>query len=101
MKLPIVTLLAVTLGACSHAVREPRTTRPSRDSDVILAEELAGAQGASVYDAVRQFRPAWIMRSRPTALLQANQAQLIVYVDGLRYATGIESLRSLPIKSAA
>jgi hypothetical protein len=66
-----------------------------------MAEELAGTNGSTAYDAVRQLRPAWIMRSRPTAVLQRNQAQLIVYVDGIRYAAGIESLRLLPLRSVA
>ena len=50
---------------------------------------------------MRQLRPTWIMRSRPTAVMQRNQAQLIVYVDGIRYAAGIESLRLVPLRSVA
>ena len=56
--------------------------------------------GASVYDAVRQLRPAWMLRGRPTAMAR-NQAQLITYVDGVRYGVGVESLRSLPIRAVA
>ena len=66
-----------------------------------MDEELAGTNGSTAYDAVRQLRPTWIMRSRPTAVMQRNQAQLIVYVDGIRYAAGIESLRLLPLRSVA
>lgn len=101
MKFPIVAAFALTLSACSHATREPRAATPSHDSDVIMAEELSGANGATIYDAVRQLRPAWVMRSRPTAVVQRNQAQLIVYVDGIRYAAGIETLRLFPIRSVA
>jgi hypothetical protein len=102
MKFPIVTACVLSLTACagSSAARE-RDPSPSHDSDVIMAEELAGTNGSTAYDAVRQLRPAWIMRSRPTAVLQRNQAQLIVYVDGIRYAAGIESLRLLPIRSVS
>ena len=101
MRFPTATLLGLTLLACSHATREPRDARPDHDADVIMAEELGQTQGSTVYDAVRQLRPAWILRSRPTAVMQRNQAVLIVYVDGIRYAGGIESLRSLPVNSAA
>lgn len=103
MKFPIVTACVLSLAACagSNAARESREATPSHDSDVIMAEELAGTNGSTAYDAVRQLRPAWIMRSRPTAVLQRNQAQLLVYVDGIRYAAGIESLRFLPIRSVA
>jgi len=102
MKFPIVTACVLSLTACtgSNAARE-RDPSPSHDSDVILAEELAGTNGSTAYDAVRQLRPTWIMRSRPTALMQRNQAQLIVYVDGIRYAAGIESLRLVPLRSVA
>ena len=34
-------------------------------------------------------------------MIQRNQAMLIVYVDGVRYAAGIESLRMFPIRSVA
>jgi hypothetical protein len=102
MKFPVVTACVLSLTACagSNAVRE-RDTSPSHDSDLIMAEELAGTNGSTAYDAVRQLRPAWILRSRPTAVMQRNQAQLIVYVDGIRYAAGIESLRLLPIRSVS
>jgi len=101
MKFPIVTACALTLTACagSNAARESRDPAPSHDSDVIMAEELSGTNGSTAYDAVRQLRPAWIMRSRPTAVMQRNQSQVIVYVDGIRYAAGIESLRLLPLRS--
>ncbi len=102
MKFPIVTACVLSLTACagSNAARE-RDPSPGHDSDIILAEELAGTNGSTAYDAVRQLRPVWILRSRPTAVVQGNQSQLIVYVDGIRYAAGIESLRLLPIRSVS
>src|SRR6266581_7615327 len=101
MKFLSVTACALILTACSTATREPRDVTPSHDADLLMADELSGANGSTVYDAVRQLRPAWIMRSRPTAVMQRNQSQLIVYVDGIRYAAGIESLRLLPLRSVA
>ncbi len=102
MRFAIVTASFFTLAACSgNAARQSRDAAPSHDSDLIVAEELAITNGSTAYDAVRQLRPTWIMRSRPTAVLQRNQALLIVYVDGVRYAAGIESLRLLPLRSVA
>ena len=102
MRLAIVTVSFLTLAACSgNAAREARGAAPSHDSDLIMTEELATTNGSTAYDAVRQLRPTWIMRSRPTAVMQRNQAVLIVYVDGVRYAAGIESLRLLPLRSVA
>jgi len=86
-------LLTVLLGACAH--RGPpgeRTSRP--DPETITGDELARSTASNLYDAVRNLRPAWMMRSRPTAVLQQQQAQLIVYVDGTRYGT-IETLRQI------
>jgi hypothetical protein len=102
MRFPILTASALVLTACAgaNAARESRDTAPRHDSDV-TAEELAGTNGSTAYDAVRQLRPTWIMRGRPTAVVPRNQAQLIVYVDGIRYAAGIESLQLLPIRSVA
>ena len=103
MKFPIVMACALTLSACagSNAARESRDAAPSHDADVLMAEELSGTHGSTAFDAVRQLRPAWIMRSRPTAVMQRNQSQLIVYVDGIRYGAGIESLRLLSLRSVA
>ena len=102
MKFPIVTASVLVLSACAgNATRQSRDAATSRDADVIMAEELAGTNGSTAYDAVRQLRPAWIMRGRPTAVIQRNQAQLMVYVDGVRYGAGIESLRLLPLRSVA
>lgn len=92
---------AILLGACSSSNAERGTSpTPSTDSDVITADELAKTRGSTVFDAVRQLRPAWEMRARPTAVVRQNQAQLIVYVDGTRYG-GFASLRSLRWSSAA
>jgi len=102
MRFAIVTASFFTLAACSgNAARQSRDAAPSHDSDLIVADELANTNGSTAYDAVRQLRPTWILRSRPTAVVQRNQALLIVYVDGVRYAAGIESLRLLPLRSVA
>lgn len=92
--LPHAVLLSVLLTACaSHGPSGgQRTARP--DPDMITAEELAGTTASNLYDAVRNLRPAWMMRSRPTAVLQQQQAQLMVYVDGTRYGT-LETLRQI------
>ncbi|HEY3219801.1 MAG TPA: hypothetical protein VGJ80_03645 [Gemmatimonadales bacterium] len=103
MKFPIAMVCLLALAACSsaNAARQSRDTSPSRDSDLIMAEELSTTQGSTAYDAVRQLRPAWILRSRPTAVLQGNRAELMVYVDGTRFGAGLESLRMLRLSSIA
>jgi hypothetical protein len=80
---------ALLLAACAARTGAPS---PSRDANLITAEEIAGKPGQSLYDVVRALRPAWMMRSRPTALMPQNEGELVVYVDGTRYGN-IESLR--------
>jgi hypothetical protein len=101
MKFPIATACVLTLSACagSNATRNSRDAAPSQNADFIMAEELAGTNGSTAYDAVQQLRPAWILRSRPKTVVQGSQSQLLVYVDGMRYAAGIESLRLVPIRA--
>lgn len=97
-----LTLVAtILLGACSSSNAERGTLpTPGTDSDVITADELATTRGSTVFDAVRQLRPNWELRARPTTVMRQTQAQLIVYVDGTRYG-GFASLRSLRWSSAA
>ncbi len=92
---------ATLLSACSssNAARGMSPT-PESDPDLITADELAKTAGSTVYDAIRQLRPTWEMRARPTAVVRSNQAQLIVYVDGTRYG-GFDSLRQLKWRSVA
>jgi hypothetical protein len=102
MKIALIgCLLLLPAAGCSksHAARADQAS-PSRDGDIITAEELGNTTVSTVYDAVRQLRPAWLLRSRPTAVVRQNQAQLVVYVDGVRYG-GFESLRQVTKASVA
>src|SRR5688572_5053350 len=89
-----VLALALAVSACASHGTSQRSDGPRRDPELITMEELSTATSTTLFDAVRALRPAWMLRSRPTAVLQQQQAQLIVYVDGTRYG-GIESLRQL------
>lgn len=90
---------ALLLTACASGTgtggtaRAPGTTG-RRDANVISAEEIATTSSQTLYDAVRNLRPQWMMRSRPTALLQQNQGELLVYVDGTRFGN-METLRQI------
>ena len=92
-----VSLSALLLAACASGTggasgASAPTAR--RDPNVITAEEIRTTPAQTLYDAVRALRPAWMMRSRPTALSQQQQTQLLVYVDGTRFG-GMDSLRRL------
>ena len=94
----LVCLLGLASCSSSNAARAPRDVAPSHDADLLTAGELSNVTGSNVYDAVRQLRPQWIIRSHPNPLL-ANQANLIIYVDGTRYGAGIDGLRQITIRS--
>lgn len=65
-----------------------------RDADIITADEISTASGQTVFEVVRALRPAWLRRSRPTAMMQQNESELLVYVDGARFGD-VESLRQI------
>lgn len=93
---------ALLLAACASGTGGtggPSASTTRRDPNVITVEEIRSTPAQTLYDAVRALRPAWMMRSRPTALSQQNQAQLLVYVDGTRFG-GMESLRRINPGSA-
>jgi hypothetical protein len=91
----------LTACAGSNAVRESRDATPSRDSDLLTAQEFANVNGSTLYDAVQQLRPAWIMRTQPNPVLQRTQGDVIVYIDGVRYGAGIAALRMFTLNSVA
>src|SRR5216117_1893852 len=94
MRFAVLLLSLLGLAACSHA-RMPRAVAANHDADLLTAEDFSAVTGSTVYDAVRQLRPEWIMRSRPNPVLP-NQ-NLIIYVDGNRYGSGIDGLRLIMI----
>ena len=95
----VVSLSTLLFASFANAAAQSSAHKPRRDPNLITAEELAAKPEQSLYDAVRALRPAWLMRGRPTALMPANEGQLIVYVDGTRFGD-IESLRQI-LPSAA
>ena len=99
MRFPPLALAAgiALVGACAHRTREPND-KPAHDPDLITADEMAGINASTVYDAVQHLRPAWILRSRPNPALPSQF--LIIYVDGQRLGSGIDALRTLPVRSA-
>ncbi len=83
--------------ACSASSGQPGRTTPRVDENVITAEELATANAANLFDAIRQLRPRWMERGAPQALRgSAYQGELMVYVDRVREG-GTEALRSIPL----
>src|SRR5579859_655511 len=100
MRLPIIAAALVLVIGCAHRTRAARDTGPGHDPNLLTAEEFSQIRGATAYDAVQQLRPAWIMRGRPSTVIQNGQ-DVAIYLDGIRYGVGIEGLRTLPLRSVA
>lgn len=98
MKLGAVVAILLVACSTSNKSRGVEPTPAGNDPDVITEAELAKTTGSTMYDAVRQLRPNWEMRARPTAMMGSNQAQLVVYIDGTRYG-GFDSLRLIKWRS--
>ena len=83
------------LAACaSGSAGGGGSPAPRRDSNVITAEEVAGANASTAFAIIRQLRPAWLMTRGGT--------EPIAYVDGRKYATlqdleniGVELIREI------
>ena len=82
----------LVLASCAR----PRTDAPGgiRASDVLTIDEIEKAQSQNVYDAVRRLRPAFLASRGPTTLLQRQERQVVVYLDGRGYGD-VESLRTI------
>ena len=100
MRVAFATTLAVILVGCSHGVRESPELAPSHDPDFLTAANFDEVKGGTLYDAVQQLRPAWILRTRPNPVLP-NQTNVIIYIDGARYGAGIDGLRTLALNAIA
>jgi hypothetical protein len=100
MRPPVATVLTVMLVACSHSVRESPELAPSHDADFLTAANFVDVKGGTLYDAVQQLRPAWILRTRPNPVL-STQTNVMIYMDGARYGAGIDGLRTLALSAIA
>ena len=86
----IVALLAA-IGACTSA-RSPGRTLEDQEpggNALLREQEIARADAGTVYEAIRQLRPSFLIATR------GSTDELSVFVDGVRVG-GIDMLRSIP-----
>jgi hypothetical protein len=93
MRIPVVVLVALTLGlvACASSGTDPGTRRSTR---VITTEELETVEELNAYEAVQRLRPNWL-RTRGRVSMQAQQG-IQLYVDGVHrgYVADLVSIRA-------
>lgn len=73
-------------------------TRPSRERDLLLSEEIERTAAVSAYDAVRQLRPEWLRRRGRSSMQNANAEVLVIYLNGLRLGN-VQTLNSVAVGS--
>ncbi len=96
--LPCCIVGAAALGwACGAGTGATATEHPapsqSRNSNVILADELSRVSATSLDEVVRTLRPQWL-RNAPSTLRPEAEGTVVVYQDRVRLG-GPESLRQI------
>jgi len=92
--------LGLLAGLSACASRSAADRNASRDYSVLTAEEIGSVSGlTTLYDVIRLRRPRWFTRRTPTSFRGEQQADIVVYVDNVRFG-GPEALRQLHPTSA-
>ena len=74
--------LAIVFVVLSAACRTIESGGPSRDRNLITAEELMAVPHSSVFEAVRALRPRWMQARAGLSLTNPEQQTARVYIDG-------------------
>jgi hypothetical protein len=90
----LIVLAGFTM-ACASA---PSAGKPTRDTNVITREEIAGANVYNAYDAIKLLRPQYFHSHGPTTLSTVDTGLPKVYLNHQFYGD-IESLRNLEVAS--
>ncbi len=88
----------VLLSACAGGPPGGSTT-PSRNENVITAEELKDATATNLYDFIRSRRPRWLERNYSAVLRSDRVTTVVVFLDNQEFG-GPDQLRQLPVSSA-
>ena len=105
----LVSLAALTFAAAAGA-QNPGNAK--RNSNVILREELQGAQAANAYELVQSFRPQWFRerghetirtqqverpngRGRIEVATTSAEPDILVYINDSRFGD-VDALRDIP-----
>jgi hypothetical protein len=88
------TLLLLMLAPVVSCASGGQSAGPSRNRDIITAEEVARTTFSTAYEVVESLRPEF-MRSRSTSMGTGQSDNAVVYIDGVR-AGGLNELRRVP-----
>lgn len=91
-----VLLLLLASAACASTSGDPGRATARRDTRLLGAEELRGSSASNLYDAIRSFRPEWLIKRGQTSI--NLEGDIVVYVDNVALG-GPETLRAIDIQS--
>jgi hypothetical protein len=90
--LVLALLVALLLPACASSGERA----PSRNPDLITAEEIQASNARNVYELVQQQRPRWLQSRGSGSMSNPGADFPVVYVGDIRYGD-IEALRTFDI----
>jgi len=79
------------LVACASG---PSSGRPSRDRNLITADEIAALPVSSAHDLLERLRPTWLRNRGPASMGSGAPSFPIVYIDQLR-SGGLDVLQRI------
>ena len=82
---------ALFLFACASG---PSSGGPSRDRNLITAEEIAAVPITSAHELVERLRPTWLRSRGPASLSSGAPSYPMVYIDRVR-SGGLEALQRI------
>jgi hypothetical protein len=97
---------AVLLVGCARptptaepASPEAAAKRRSAASGPLRAEEIAGIQVQTAYEAVERLRPDFLQTRGTVSALDIAEQSPEVYINGVHVRGGVQALRSIPASS--
>ena len=82
---------ALLLVACASG---PSSGGPSRNRNLITAEEIEGLPVTTAFDLVERLRPAWLRARGPASMGSGRPDNPVVYIDQV-HTGGLEALERI------
>ena len=91
----ILSFAVLLLCGCASTQQTGSTASSRRNSNLITAEEIAGASAKDAFEAVQLLRPQWLRTRGVSSPSSLEAIEVAAYVNSSRYG-GVENLRSVP-----
>lgn len=83
-------------GLAAQESADSSSEKPQRRTpNVLIEEDIVGAEATDAYSVVQRLRPNWLRRRGPTSRRSPGSGEVTVYVDGVQFGAA-SVLRSIP-----